>query len=401
MKAVLDGVTSDVSKGVPGLVFVAVDKTGNPLVEHASGNVSIASKEPMTLDTVFWIASCTKLITTIACMQLVEQGKLALDDADLVEKIAPELRDVKVFENGKLVAKEGRITLRMLLAHTAGFGYTFFDARLTAYGRPVGLDEFTGDAKDILSQPLVNQPGKVWEYGVNLDWAGVLVERVSGLKLNAYFHKYIFEPLGLENITMFPGKEMKAKLAHMHQRGKDGSMEERDHLYRRPLMAETQEEKDRIFNSGGAGCFATPTDYSQILAVFLNNGKSPKTGHQLLKSSTIYQMWENQIPDQPNFARGGPPAAKPDLSSSAPELYPQEGNPPQGWGLSFFLTITPGATGRGANTAWWAGLSNLFWWVDREKGVAGIIASQILPFGEMGVLGSWIGAEKAVYDNLE
>lgn len=65
------------------------------------------------------------------------------------------------------------------------------------------------------------------------------------------------------------------------------------------------------------------------------------------------------------------------------------GNPPQGWGLSFMLTQEPGPTGRGANTAWWAGIANLFWWCDREKGVAGMIASQVMPFADMNVLGQW------------
>ncbi len=98
-------------------------------------------------------------------------------------------------------------------------------------------------------------------YQINIDWAGILVERASGMKLNAYFQKNIFEPLGLKNISMFPNAEMKSQLATMHQRWGGGPLEERDHIYRRPLMAETEEEQDRIANSGGAGCFAKPTDY--------------------------------------------------------------------------------------------------------------------------------------------
>lgn len=77
------------------------------------------------------------------------------------------------------------------------------------------------------------------------------------------------------------------------------------------------------------------------------------------------------------------------------------GNPPQGWGISFMLTIEPGPTGRGANTAWWAGIANLFWWADREKGVAGMIASQVMPFGDMNVLGQWITCETEVYNALK
>ncbi|KAK4935410.1 hypothetical protein LTR66_015462, partial [Elasticomyces elasticus] len=137
-----------------------------------------------------------------------------------------------------------------------------------------------------------------------------------------------------------------------------------------------------------------------ILVTLLNDGKSPSTGHQLLKPDTVSKMFENSIPEFPDFARQGIPAAKRDLTNPAPELYPQEGNPAQGWGLSFMLTQEPGATGRGRNTAWWAGLANLFWWCDRERGVAGMIASQVIPFGEMAVLGLWGQCEGAVYAGL-
>lgn len=117
---------------------------------------------------------------------------------------------------------------------------------------------------------------------------------------------------------MFPSKEMKAQLASMHQRAKDGSIEELDHLCRRSLTAETEEEQARIFNSGRGGCFAKPIEYCQIFATLLNDGTSPTTGAKILSPSTIATMWENQIPDQPNFARGGPPSAKPELSNSTP-----------------------------------------------------------------------------------
>lgn len=167
--AILDGVTSKPDSGVPGMVFVSVDKKGQTLVNHASGNIGLDTQKPMTLDTVFWIASCTKMITGIAAMQLVEQGKLALDDAELVGKIAPELKQVKVLgDDLKLHERNKDITLRMLLNHTAGFGYTFFNQKLTQYGRPTGIDEFSGDVEDLLNAPLVNQPGETWEYGVSV-----------------------------------------------------------------------------------------------------------------------------------------------------------------------------------------------------------------------------------------
>lgn len=121
VKSILDGVTSEGKTGVPGLVFIAVDKSGNTLVEHASGTRSIDSKDAVDLDTTFWFASCTKIVTSIACLQLVEQGTLSLDDPEIIKKYAPEIGKKKVYADGVTPAEQERpVTLRMLLSHTAG-----------------------------------------------------------------------------------------------------------------------------------------------------------------------------------------------------------------------------------------------------------------------------------------
>lgn len=285
----LDSVTGDKSTGVAGLVFVAVDKDGKQIAAAASGKKGLTSSEPMTLDSVFWIASCTKLLAAMACMQAVEQGKLSLDDHKQVYQLCPELEKVKVLQDdGTLVDKKKDITLRMLLSHTAGFGYEFFNPKLRDYGRPIGFDCFKASEGDILRMPLVNQPGETWEYGINIDWAGIVLERATGVKLNDWIQKNIMEPLGLKSINMLPTDQMKKDLAYMHQRW-PGSQEaeERDHMYREPLLAETDHEKKHIFHSGGAGAFARPTEYVQVLAALLNDGKSPATGAQILKPETI------------------------------------------------------------------------------------------------------------------
>lgn len=103
--------------GIPGVVFVVFDRDGEKFA-YAAGERGLTTSEPMTLETVFWIASCTKMVTGVACMQLVEQGVLSLDDADQVERLVPEIKDIRVLEDGKLVDKKQRITLRMLLSHT-------------------------------------------------------------------------------------------------------------------------------------------------------------------------------------------------------------------------------------------------------------------------------------------
>ena len=210
------------------------------------------------------------------------------------------------------------------MSQTAGFGYEFFNPKLRDYGRPIGFDVFSGDPTEVLRMPLVNQPGSRWEYGINVDWAGIALERQTGQSLNDYMQQHIFQPLGINNTNMFPTKEMKSNLASMHQRW-PGSQKatERDHVYRRPLVAEGKEEQSRILNSGGAGLFSRPTDYIKVLAVLLNDGTCPTTKKQILKPETVQHMFENQITQMPDFGRRGIPDAKPEHSNPLGDLYPQ------------------------------------------------------------------------------
>lgn len=167
VKGILDSAVKD---GAPGVVFTAVDKSGNTLVEHAAGTVGVDSKEPMDKDkTVFWIASCTKIVTAIAVLQLVEQGKIPLDDAEFVKKVLPEIQGKKVYADGINGADQERgVTVSMLLSHTAGFAYAFTDPRVSTAN---GIEGVTGDKNDVLNGRLVNQPGSMWEYGVSkLTW---------------------------------------------------------------------------------------------------------------------------------------------------------------------------------------------------------------------------------------
>lgn len=138
---------------------------------------------------------------------------------------------------------------------------------------------------------------------------------------------------------------------------------------------------------------------SGILAMLLNDGKDAATGKQVLQPSTVALMFTNQIPQFPDHGRQGIPAAKSELTNPIPDMYPTATpGEPQGWGLS--MQLSSGPTGRGGGTGWWTGLANLFWWVDREKGIAGMVASQVLPFLDAKVIGTWVQAEAAVYEAL-
>lgn len=167
LRSTVDEACADKKAGLPGATVVVLDKNGREVFAHSAGRRGVATSEPMTLDNIFWIASCTKVVTGIACMQLVEKGQLSLDDGEQLEGICPELKGLQVLtKDGTLVAKKKAITLRMLLTHTAGFGYSFFNERLRDWAYPAGLDEFTGRPEEIIS-PLLFQPGEGWEYGVS------------------------------------------------------------------------------------------------------------------------------------------------------------------------------------------------------------------------------------------
>ncbi|KAL8769925.1 MAG: hypothetical protein Q9209_004172 [Squamulea sp. 1 TL-2023] len=403
IRSTINQITTDGNK-IPGCVFCVVNKDGKSLFEHASGKRGAGTQAPMTLDTIFWIASCTKMICGIAVMRLCEQDKISLDDAGKVEDICPELKKIRILksvdENGKpeLLAS-GEATTR-----DAATSITNISPRLVA--TPSLMRSFDDGAN---------------RSAVGIDWAGTIVERISGMPLNDYFQKNIFQPLGIKNISFFPSDEMKNNLAHMHQRDTNGNIRERDHLLRRPLVVEG-DDVGRTYNSAGAGCFAQassivvspPTEVhesscgtllmperTEILSTLLNDGVSPTTSAHILSEASIKEMFTNQIPQFPDFGRRGIPTVKPDLTNPIPDMYPQLPEQPQGWGLTFMMTIYPAATGRGANTAWWAGLANLYWWCDREKGIAGMCASQILPFADPNVLGLWAQVESMVYANLE
>lgn len=155
--------------------------------------------------------------------------------------------------------------------------YSFFNEDLRRWGQPFGCDEFSGLQKDVLGSPLLFEPGTDWQYGVShldrrvphqltdliqvgIDWAGTIVERISGMSLNDYFQKNIFQPLGIKHIGFFPSDDMKNKLAHMHQKDTSGDIRERNHLLRRPLVVEG-DDVEKTYNSAGAGCFAQPAEY--------------------------------------------------------------------------------------------------------------------------------------------
>ncbi|TCZ62966.1 serine hydrolase domain-containing protein [Roseicella aquatilis] len=355
---------------VPGLVAMAADR-GGVIYQGAFGRRGLDGPAPMTLDTVFWIASMTKAVTSVAAMQLVEEGRLALDAP--LGALLPELAAPQVLEGfdasgtPRLRPARRPITLRHLLTHTAGFAYNTWNAEMARYMALTGLPAARTGRLEALRAPLVFDPGERWEYGIATDWAGRAVEAASGQRLDAVMRDRILAPLGMIDTGYVPGPSQEARRASLHQRGADGSLA--------PIAFELPREPE--FFGGGGGLLSTGLDYLRFLRMLLNGGTLD--GARLLRPETVAEMGRNQI---------GGLAFRP-MRSALPALS-NDVDPFPGmtcrWGLDFLLNEEDVPGRRSAGSLAWAGLGNTWFWIDPRRGLAGLLMTQILPFADPAVL---------------
>ncbi|HVC59522.1 MAG TPA: serine hydrolase domain-containing protein [Acetobacteraceae bacterium] len=368
---------------VPGVVAIAADD-GGVTYQGAFGRRSLASDAAMSLDTVFRIASMTKAITATAAMQMVEQGKLALDQP--AGEVLPELANPMVLEGfdaaGKPVLRPARekITLRRLLTHTAGFVYDTWNGNMARYAEVTGLPAARTGKLAALNAPLGFEPGERWEYGINIDWAGRMVEAASGEDLEAYMQAHIFAPLGMRDSSFDPRPDWSSRTVQVHARQADGSLEPIDTP---PPPA------NREFYPGGGGLFSTAPDYITFLLMLLGGGGG-HNGARVLQPETVALMARNHMGDldvQPLIT------FNPRFSNDA-ELFPGMAKK---WGLSFLINTEDTPSGRSAGSLAWAGINNTYFWLDPNKRVAGVLMTQILPFADPTVLRLLDRFEAAVY----
>jgi methyl acetate hydrolase len=373
------------AREVPGVVAIAATDKGL-VYEGAFGVRDLAKGPEMTLDTIFRLASMTKAVTSVAAMQLVEQGKLQLDDP--IGNVLPELAAPQVLEGfddsgaPRLRPAKRPITLRHLLTHTAGFGYEVWDLDLVRYVKASGIPS-TGTAKlASLRLPLVFDPGERWEYGINIDWVGRAVEAVSGRPLEVYFREHILGPLGMTDTDYLISSAQQSRLVSAHQRKPDGSLE--------PIPV--TDPPWREFWSGGGGLYSTGRDYLVFLQMLLHQGRF--NGAQLLRPETVALMGQNQIGD---ITAGIMKTANPQRSNDV-DFFP---GIPCKWGLGYMINTQPGPAGRSANSLTWAGIYNTYYWLDPQKRVAGVILTQILPFADHQAVKLYGEFERGVYDALK
>ncbi|MCS3453709.1 MULTISPECIES: serine hydrolase domain-containing protein [Bradyrhizobium] len=381
--AILDGVVTS-NPRVPGVVAMVTDRHRN-IYEGAAGKRRLDQPADMTTDSVFAIFSTTKAITGTAVLQLVEEGKLDLDAP--ARTYAPDIGKLQVIEGfddkgePRLRPPKRDITTRMLMVHSAGLSYDFINHTYNRLAQEKGQPSVITASKASLMTPLLFDPGERWEYGANMDWCGQIVEAITGRRLGEVFKTRIFEPLGIMDTTFELTDAMRRKLAGIHARNADGSLTPMD--FELPAKPE--------IHMGGHGLYGTIGDYMRFIRMWLNDGAGEHG--RVLKAETVRMAEKNHLGNNKVTAITGVITS---LASDA-EFFPGQS---KSWALSFMINDEQAPTGRPAGALGWAGLANLFYWIDRQNGFGGYWATQILPFGDPTSFVGYINFETAFYESL-
>jgi methyl acetate hydrolase len=360
-------------KDVPGVVALVTNRE-RVLYQGAFGVADVAAGRPLAPDALFRIASMTKPVTSVALMQLIEQGRLTLDDP--AEKYLPELAGLKVVENFdaatggyQLRPPASKPTVRHFLTHTSGLAYPFTSAIWRDFKPRAGETYPFGG-------PLLFDPGTRWHYSTSTDVVGKLVEAVSGQKLEDYFREHIFGPLKMNDTSYNVPESKGPRMVAQQQRAgarMDGAVE----------LQKPQPGLTVAAPIGGGGLASTADDYGRFVRMLLNGGALD--GARVLKAETVALMGQNHI------GAVSVPALKSALPRSADFTFIDDNK--DKWGLGFLITTNQVAGKRSPGSLSWGGINNTFFWVDPAKGIAGVIMMQYLPFADAKAL--------AVYDTFE
>jgi len=364
-------------KDVPGVVALVTDRQ-RVLYQGAFGVADVSTGRALTADALFRIASMTKPVTSLALMQLIEQGRLGLDDP--AEKYLPELVGLKVFESFDPKTGEYRLrpaskqpTVRQFLTHSSGLAYPFTSATWRDFKPRAGETYPFGG-------PLLFDPGERWHYSTSTDVVGRLVEVVSGQKLEDYFRQHIFAPLKMNDTSYNVPQEKAARLVAQQQRAgdrMDGAV-----VLQSPQLGLTIPSP-----IGGGGLASTANDYGRFVRMLLNGGELD--GARVLKAETVALMGQNHIGSL------GVPALKTALPRSADFTFIADGR--DKWGLGFLITADQVPGKRSPGSLSWGGINNTYFWVDPNRGIAGVILMQYLPFADAKALAVYDAFERGTY----
>jgi methyl acetate hydrolase len=364
-------------KDVPGVVALVTDRQ-RVLYQGAFGVADVSTGRALTADALFRIASMTKPVTSLALMQLIEQGRLGLDDP--AEKYLPELVGLKVFESFDAKTGEYKLrpasrqpTVRQFLTHSSGLAYPFTSETWRDFKPRAGETYPFGG-------PLLFDPGERWHYSTSTDVVGRLVEVVSGQKLEDYFRQHIFAPLKMSDTSYNIPQDKAARYVAQQQRAgdrMDGAV-----VLQSPQLGLTIPAP-----IGGGGLASTASDYGRFVRMLLNGGELD--GARVLKAETVALMGQNHI------GALGVPALKTALPRSADFTFIADGR--DKFGLGFLITADQVPGKRSPGSLSWGGINNTYFWVDPNRGIAGVILMQYLPFADAKALAVHDAFERGAY----
>lgn len=372
------------SGAVPGAAFVVTGPEGD-IQELTAGALTAGGDEPVTEKTMYRLMSMTKAVASVGALQLVERGELSLDQE--VASVIPEFGEIQVLDGfdgdrPRLREPSRPATVQQLFTHTSGHGYVFLRPELVRYYEVTGLPDPLSGVRSSLQQPLVADPGTEWNYGISLDWLGLVIEAVSGQDLPSYLTEHVLGTLEMSETTFTPSDEQRARLMAVHSRSGDGSLE----------ISELDLPVEPEYWAAGHGLHGTAGDYGRFMAALLAGGELD--GNRILRPETVELMFTDHLAGIP-LPPEGTKSTMPELSNDVPPLpFGQT----FGLGLHVFTEDLPGMRRGGSGD--WSGLCNCYYWIDRTSGVAGAFLTQVLPFYDGQLLEAVLGSEQAVYAEM-
>jgi CubicO group peptidase (beta-lactamase class C family) len=381
--AAIDGLLAQAVQdgSLPGVIATVGDGEG-VLYEGIHGRVSVEDDEPVRADTLFWIASMTKPLVSVAAVQLIERGELELEQE--VAEILPAFGELSILEgfdgeSPRLRQPTRTVTVRHLLTHTSGCGYWFDNPDVLRYHRITGVPDPLSGSAEMLRVPRLFEAGERWEYGTSIDWLGLVVEKIGGADLDTHLRTHICQPLGMHDTTFDPTDAQRERLMAIH-----------DARPGQPLTLSSvalPEEQD--IWSGGGGLYSTAGDYMRFMRALLRGGELD--GERILRPESVELAFTDHLRGAP-LPADGTHSAVPELTKDVPALPFK-----QGFGLGFNLMLEDIPGMRRAGTGNWAGLCNSYFWIDRASGIAATLMTQLLPFFDDGIVPTLLGFEASVY----
>ncbi|MEV1291078.1 serine hydrolase domain-containing protein [Pseudonocardia sp. NPDC049635] len=367
---------------VPHVAAIAADRDGI-IYEGGAGPRTVGESGDVDTGTQFRIMSMTKIIATTVALQQVERGALELDAP--VDTYLPEFAELQVLESvdgdtPKLRPAGVRATVKNLITHTSGLGYWFFNEKLARFEQVTGTPNVLGGA-GAFKAPLLADPGTTFEYGINTDWLGKVVEKVTGKGLDVLVKEGVTGPLGMDDTMFLLDEGRKANAVSVHVPAEGGGWASAGEL----LPQEPE------WWAGGHGLYSTPRDYIRFERALLRGGELD--GERILAQETVDAAFSNQIGDL-DFPAEIPTADPPITATFAP-------GPGFKWGYGLLLNTADVPGARRAGTGAWAGLFNTHFWVDRTTGICASIYTNSLPFIEEGALNLYGNFEGALYTALK